>query len=99
MRLAWKTSAKRLNKICETFEAPEGFYSWQKTHPIARDTPIYVDSNLKNGTRGEDVVRGLHEAGYTHLYLATGYPPEHFRENPELLGILAGIRGKEPPAW
>ena len=39
---------------------------------IPPHTPIYVDRQLANKVRGEDVLRRLHAKGFTKLYLFTG---------------------------
>ncbi|OFZ38424.1 MAG: hypothetical protein A2451_02025 [Bdellovibrionales bacterium RIFOXYC2_FULL_39_8] len=60
---------------------------------IAHDCPIYIDSNLKDGVKGEGIAAKLHSEGFSRLYLATGYEKEHFAH----LTFLKGVIGKEPP--
>jgi signal transduction histidine kinase len=56
-------------------------------------TPIYIDSTLGNGVKGEDYAKTLYERGFHELYLATGYDPDHFSPMPWIKKIV----GKRPP--
>ena len=62
---------------------------------LPKDTPIFVDSSLRDGVKGEEVSRQLYEQGFTELYLATGYDPSQFGPLP----WIRAIRGKSPPDW
>ena len=59
----------------------------------ARTTPIYIDSHLGDGIRGEDFAKELHDAGFSRVYLATGSLETAFPPMPWLSEIV----GKEPP--
>jgi hypothetical protein len=63
---------------------------------LSSDTPIYVDRNLGEATRGEDVLKRLHLKGFTHLFLYTGdeLTPNDLRE----LEFIRGVVGKDIPA-
>jgi signal transduction histidine kinase len=58
-----------------------------------KKTPIYIDSTLGNNIKGEDYAKVLYDKGFSELYLATGYNPDHFPPMPWIKGIV----GKEPP--
>ena len=60
---------------------------------LKKDMPIYLDVEISEHEKGEMFSKELHELGFTHLYLATGYPKENFKHCTWLKGII----GKEPP--
>ena len=62
---------------------------------IATDTPIYVDRQLADEARGEDVLRALHARGFTRLYLFTGETISDAER--EEVGFVSGIVGKTIP--
>jgi len=39
---------------------------------LDKNTPIFMDSQLGDGIRGENLARDLHARGFRNLYLATG---------------------------
>lgn len=59
---------------------------------LPKDAPIYIDSELGDGVKGEDISKDLHDKGYTALSLATGHSPDKFSHLPWLK-----VTGKEPP--
>ena len=68
----------------------------KELHTFSRGSTFYIDSNLENDVKGEDVLKKLFDLGFTNLYLATGYGPEEFRH----LEYIKGVLGKEPPdSW
>jgi hypothetical protein len=60
-------------------------------HSVDRTTPVYIDSNLGVGEKGEEIAKRLHAMGFENLYLTTGDPIEHCE--PWLKGVL----DKTPP--
>ncbi len=56
-------------------------------------TPIYIDSDLGAGVRGEEYAKKLYERGFKTIYLTSGYPPEHFAPMPWIRAVV----GKSPP--
>ncbi|MFA6038480.1 MAG: HAMP domain-containing sensor histidine kinase, partial [Legionellales bacterium] len=60
---------------------------------LAKDTPIYIDSNLSEAISGEDFSKELHEQGFTALYIASGHPRGHFGDLPWIKDFVS----KEPP--
>jgi signal transduction histidine kinase len=59
---------------------------------LPKNTPVYIDSELGAGLKGEDIAKDLHARGYTTLSMATGHGPENFTHLPWLK-----VTGKEPP--
>ncbi len=86
----WKISAKVKNKTFISFPTPEAFFS--KAANLDFATPIYVDSNLGNGVKGEEVSFKIYEIGFKNIWLCTGYDPGNFLPVPHLQGII----GKDP---
>lgn len=60
---------------------------------LAKQTKIYIDSNLANNQKGEELAQQLHHKGFTELYLATGYEAQRFSH----LSFLKGVIDKMPP--
>lgn len=52
----------------------------------------YIDSELGDDIRGEDMARNFYKKGFTDITMATGYGPEKFTHRPWLK-----VTGKEPP--
>ncbi len=63
---------------------------------IPRSTPIYIDSNLDDNTKGEDIAQNIYQLGFTQIYLATGYP-ERFLATKSQLCNICRVVGKDPP--
>ncbi|WP_186643867.1 ATP-binding protein [Fluviispira vulneris] len=58
-----------------------------------KNTPIYIDSQLRNGLRGEEISKEIYEMGFKEIYLSTSYNSSFFPP----MSWIKGIRGKEPP--
>ncbi|MGK5086849.1 HAMP domain-containing sensor histidine kinase [Bdellovibrionota bacterium FG-2] len=94
VHMNWEISAKQCGKKLRAFSHPDQFFKIATS--LAKGSPVYVDANLGEGIKGEEVARKIYELGFKKVYLATGYEPEKFQG----LDFLAGILGKEPPeAW
>lgn len=57
------------------------------------DTPVFIDSNLNDVVKGQDVAKELYEDGFMNIYLATGYAAADFPE----MHWIKEIVGKSPP--
>lgn len=87
----WNIEARSQGKKIKSFKRPKDFLRIK--HKFSKDVPIYIDVNLADGVRGEDVSQVLNESGFQNLYLATGQDPAEFSHMPWLKGIV----GKDPP--
>ena len=58
VREAWDMSAKRNGKSLETFSTPEQFFA--RVGEFDQSAPIYIDSTLANGIKGEDVAKQIY---------------------------------------
>jgi len=84
LRMGWERVAKKKKIKLLTLESPRKFEAHaEKINP--ETTKIYIDSSLgENEMKGEDFASLLHEKGYKHLYIATGYEKERFAHLPWL---------------
>ena len=89
--MSWSNAAKNLGKRLIVFSEVEGFF--EALHQVERSTAVYIDSNLKEGVKGQDLVPRVIALGFQTIYLETGYEPDSF---PKING-LTGIVGKLPP--
>ncbi|MFN3454320.1 MAG: sensor histidine kinase [Pseudobdellovibrio sp.] len=91
VHMTWKFKAKELNKSFIGFKNLEDLNK-HKDH-LDKTSPVYVDSNLSDGVKGEDVALRLLTEGFINLYIATGYEADKFSH----LTFLKGVLGKDPP--
>lgn len=87
----WKVAAKSNGKTLETFSTPWEFLAI--VGRLDKNTPIYVDSKLREEVRGEEFAKKLHAQGFQNLYLATGH---HIGSLPAMPWIKE-IVGKKAP--
>lgn len=91
LTMAWEQRAEVENRSVLTFNKVSDF---EKILPLLdKSITIYIDSNLGPTTQGEDFAKALYEQGFKTLYLATGYPENHFKD----LYWIKAVVGKEPP--
>ncbi len=90
VHMNWKLAAKAAGVDLKAYKIPEDFSAGIETLP--KDTPIYIDSDLSNGLKGENIAKELHAKGFADLTMATGHGPEKFAHLPWLK-----VTGKEPP--
>lgn len=90
-RATWRMTAERLGKRLRVFTTAAEFF--QAAGAIDRRTPVYVDSDLGEGVRGEEESRRIHELGFSKIFMATGHPASSFSGHAHLSGVV----GKEPP--
>ncbi len=91
VRMTWKMAAQQKNKNLLALGSLDELS--ERLDGLNRSVPIYLDSNLGGGVKGEDFAHQLAEAGFQQIYLATGYRPTDFGSLPS--GVK-GIVGKEP---
>ena len=90
-RELWRNAARDCGKTLQTYcGADDLLAAVDGIHP---GTPIYVDSRLADGFRGEALAKDLYDRGWRNLYLATGQSPDVF---PPMYWIK-GIIGKSAP--
>lgn len=87
----WKVAARTNGKTLDAFSTPKEFLA--KVGRLDRRTPIYVDSKLSDGVRGEEFAKELHDKGFRNLYLATGHQRDALPPMPWIMDIV----GKKAP--
>jgi len=90
VHMNWKMAAKAAGADLKLFKTPQELAAAAGTLP--RDIPLYIDSELGGGLKGEDIALELHGKGFTDISMATGHGPEKFAHLPWLK-----VTGKEPP--
>jgi len=78
----WEWAAKENGIELRAFTDPAEFMSRLGDFP--KDIPLYIDSELGENIKGENIAAGLKEKGFTNIYLATAHPPERFAHLPWL---------------
>ncbi len=91
VHMTWKIAAKSGGVELKPFKTAADLLA--QAAMLDKKTPVYIDSELGAGVKGEDIARQLHEAGFTNLYMETGHPPEEFAK----LTFLKGVISKDPP--
>jgi signal transduction histidine kinase len=75
--LNWKRSAKNNGIELLSFYSVEGFLN--ESHDLDFDIPIYVDSNLGDGLKGEILSEDIYNKGFKNIILATGAKKEDIK--------------------
>lgn len=87
----WTVAARNNGKRLAVFSTPREFMV--SVGKLDKRTPIYVDSNLGDGIRGEEFTKELHAQGFRNLYLATGRQPDTLPPMPWIIEVV----GKKSP--
>ena len=90
MRMTWIFSAEEAGKTISTYPSFDAFTN--EINNYDKSTPIYIDSDLGNNTKGEDCAKNLFDMGFTEIYLATGHSKDRFSHMPWIKAIV----GKDP---
>lgn len=90
VHMNWRLAAKAAGADLKLFKTPQELAAAAGTLP--RDIPLYIDSELGDGLKGEDIAMELHGKGFADISMATGHSPEKFSHLPWLK-----VTGKEPP--
>lgn len=90
MHMSWQLEANKKNIKLDSFKTIDEFI--EKSHLYPKETNIYIDSNLADNVSGEIESERIYHAGFTELYLATGYSPGNIKKPNWIKAIL----GKRP---
>jgi len=82
VHMNWEDTAAAAGVELKAFKDPAGFLSNLEAFP--KDTPIYIDSELGNDIKGENIAVDLREKGFTNITLETGHSSERFAHLPWL---------------
>jgi hypothetical protein len=89
-QMTWELAAEEGGAKLLGYTEPGKFMADLGNFP--KDMPIYIDSELGEGVKGEDIAAELRGKGFTNICLATAHPPEKFAHLPWLK-----VRSKEAP--
>lgn len=88
---SWKLAAKKAEVELQTYFSVQDFIESSET--LEKHTPIYIDSDLGEGLKGEVLSEEIFNLGFTQLFMATGYSANDFKKPFWIKSIL----GKNPP--
>ena len=91
IRTVWESSARIHNVNLKTFENKNDLI--QSLDHISKNSIFYIDSELGNSEKGEDVAILLNKLGFKQIFMASGYDKDKFNQ----MTFLKGVVGKSPP--
>lgn len=90
MHALWRKEAMKNGLSIDCFESVDHFL--KINYQYSKSTIIYIDSELDNELRGEIESEKIYRAGFTELYLATGFNLEDI----EVPLWIKSVVGKRP---
>jgi len=90
VHMNWKLAAKAAAAEFKAYKTPEELLAAVAT--LQKTTRIFIDSDLGDGIKGENIAKELHDKGFTDISMATGHRHDKFSHLPWLK-----VHGKEPP--
>ncbi len=90
IQMCWASAAEAAGKKFRAYTHPDEFFA--EATNFDQNSPIYVDSNLGPGIKGEEVSKKIFAMGFKNIYLCTGYQASDFPEMPWIKKIV----GKDP---
>ncbi|MBI4371050.1 MAG: HAMP domain-containing histidine kinase [Elusimicrobia bacterium] len=91
VRLNWRTAASRAGKTLRDYPGVPEFLA--EAGEVDPRTPIYLDQELGNGSKGTEEALRINECGFTEIYLTTGHSAANLRP----AACIRDVIGKEPP--
>lgn len=91
VHMSWKRALSSQNVELHSFYDVDEFLSQSDRFDF--NIPMYIDSNLGNGRKGEIESEKIYLKGFTNLTIATGYDPESV----QCPSWIKRISGKEVP--
>lgn len=82
--------ANEKQKQLISFKSHEEFFKGAQR--LSAQSAVFIDSNLGNGLRGEDVAKKIYELGFKKIFLCTGYEKNSFPTLPWISDVV----GKAP---
>ena len=87
----WEQKANEKGKHFLAFDSLKDFYT--NIHSICRNTPIYIDSELENGIKGEIAAKKINiYYGFKYIFLCTAHTSFDKKKYPWINDII----GKDP---
>lgn len=90
VEMTWKMAAEAKGKTMIYFANSEDFF--KEATKLDFEVPVYVDSNLGSGIRGEEVAKKMFEMGFKNIWLCTGYQASEFPP----MSWIKGVVPKDP---
>ena len=75
IRMTWALGASISELRCKVFSSIDELLVAAES--ISKNVPIFLDSNLGQGIRGQDFAQILREMGFRKIFLATSYAELH----------------------
>lgn len=88
--MTWEMAAQERGIELKAFTNPDDFRA--SLGDLQKNTPLYIDSDLGENIKGEEIAAELRKKGFTDICLATAHSPEKFAHLPWLKVIT-----KAPP--
>lgn len=86
IHMSWKMEAAKNNVNLICFFSIDEFL--QQADIFAKDTYIYIDSNLADNIKGEVESEKIYRLGFEKLFLATGYNASDIKKPNWIKGIV-----------
>lgn len=86
VHFSFKYFFKNLDSEIVTFWNVDEFMDRYNLYPSS--AVIFVDSDLKNGTKGEIESERIFKLGFKNLFLTTGFSKDHFQKPYWIIDIL-----------
>lgn len=89
VHMSWNLFAVENNKKYKTFYTVTDFLKVKADYE--QTTPIYIDSNLADNIKGEEVSKEIYSAGFKNIFIATGYEASSIPNYPWIKGVVGKI--------
>lgn len=87
----WGRAARAAGRNLSSFSSVDEFLS--HSSDFDSETPVYLDSHLGNGARGETLAKEIRAQGFSRIYLVTGFAKKDLAPTPDIRAIM----DKNPP--
>ncbi len=91
IRLTWEYQAKAKGILLKVYSRKDEMF--KDLDQFDLESTFYIDSNLENDVKGEDVAKELFNLGFKNLILATGFEKDQFAG----LAFIKDVIGKNAP--
>lgn len=89
-KIVWQSWSAENNKAILAVSCVAEFFLY--SDQIKKNTPVFLDSDLGDGKKGEDFACQIYKMGFQEIYLATAY--DHFKNTK--VPFVSGVFGKDP---
>lgn len=86
VRLTWGLIAADRGRTIKFFSSIDDLFSVSDVIP--RDVPIFLDSHLDDGMRGQDAAPELRKMGFNRIYVTTNYADLHGTKLPDVDAVI-----------